>query len=596
MHDSASPRRTPRSAFAAAVLSVLFPGLGHLYGGAPARALGFAAPPLLALALVAGLVLRLDRLTLLGLLVQPSVLTAIFVANIVFLVYRAVAVIDAWRVTAFLNAVSLAADRPVGRPRLRLGPASAAGLLAVLVVMTGAHAAVARYDLQAMTLVNCIFDEHGTATCAEPTPTASPGAAATERPASPLPGPSGSAVPAPSPLPPWNGTDRLNILLIGADEQGGGHNTDTLIVASIDPASGQVALLTLPRDTVDVPVPAGPARAFWGSVYRSKINSWFVNNRKRPDLWPGTDQSRGYNAVKAILGELYGIDIRWYVEVNFDGFKRVIDALGGVTVNVQLPVVDDRYPGPDGRLWRIYIPAGVQHMDGAQALIYARSRHGSSDFDRGQRQQRILLSLREQTDVAALLPHLDELIGALTSAVRTDIPVGELPKLLSLAERVNVRSVRSYVFAPPYYAREILSGDPRGYVIIPNVRRIRAAVRDAFTIDPGVEARRDAIATEGAVVWVLNGSGISGQASDLARYLESWGLTASAPNQRPNSRPSRTQILAYNGAETRFPATTAFLTEMLGVAVTPTQDPTARVDFLVVTATTTPNLTPPPAP
>jgi LCP family protein required for cell wall assembly len=596
MHDPASPRRAPRSAFAAAVLSLLFPGLGHLYAGAPARALGFAAPPLLALALVAGLVLRVDRLTLLGLLVQPSVLTAILVLDVVLLVYRAVAAVDAWRVAAYLNEAAVAGDR-YGPPRLRLRPASAAGLLAVLVVMTGFHVAVARYDLQAMALVNCIFDETGAATCDEAGPSPTPGgSAASGSPATPSPTSAASPVPTPSPLPPWDGKERLNVLLIGSDEQGGGHNTDTLIVASIDPPTGRVALFSLPRDTVDVPVPAGPARALWGTVYRSKINSWFVNNRHRADLWPGSDRTRGYNALKSILGELYGLDIRWYVEVNFDGFTRLVDALGGVTINVQLPVFDDRYPGPDGRLRRVYIPAGVQHMTGAEALVYARSRHGSSDFDRGQRQQRVLLSLRQQTDIAAILPRLDELVDALKSTVRTDVPVDQLPKLLSLAEQIDPRSVRSYVFAPPFYAREILSGDPRGYVIIPNVNRIRAAVREAFTADPAEEARREALAGEGATVWVLNGSGVAGQASDLARYLESWGVTASAPNQRPDGRPSQTRLLAYNGAETRFPATAAFLAAALGVEVSPTEDPTARVDFLVVTARTTPALTPPPAP
>jgi LCP family protein required for cell wall assembly len=593
MHDPASPPRAAPSAFAAAVLSLLFPGLGHLYAGTPTRALGFAAPPLLVLAFVAGIVFRLDRLTLLGILLQPSVLTAIFVVNGLALLYRAVAAVDAWRVAAYLNAARLAGGGRYGRPRVRPGVGSLAGLLVTLLVMTGFHVAVARYDLQAMDLVNCIFDETGTPTCETPEP--SPSAAATESPTAP-PSPAGTPYPSVTPLPPWDGQERLNILLIGSDEQGGGHNTDTLIVASIDPPTGQVALFSLPRDTVDVPVPAGPARAVWGSVYRSKINAWFVNNRHRADLWPGTDRTRGYNALKAILGELYGLDIRWYVEVNFDGFERVVDALGGVTINVQVPVVDDRYPGPDGRLRRVYIPAGVQHMTGAEALIYARSRHGSSDFDRGQRQQRVLLSLRQQTDVAAVLPRLDALVDALKTAVRTDVPVGEIPKLLSLAERVDARSIRSYVFAPPFFAREILSGDPRGYVIVPNVSRIRAAVRSAFTADPAAEARREAIAEEGAVVWVVNGSGLAGQASDLARYLESWGLTASAPNQRPDSRPSRTRILAYNGAEARFPITAAFLAETLGVAVTPTQDPTARVDFLVVTAKTTPSLTPPPAP
>lgn len=597
MHDPASPRRGARSAFAAAVLSLLFPGLGHLYAGAPGRALGFAAPPLLALALLAGIALRLDRLALLGFLFQPAVLSAIFVANVAVLVYRAVAAVDAWRVATYLNAAGLAGGGRYGPPRLRVGAASTAGLLATLVVMTGFHVAVARYDLQAMELVNCIFDETGAAACEEPEPSPSPGTTApTASPATPSPSPIGSPLPSPTALPPWDGKERLNILLIGSDEQGGGHNTDTLIVVSIDPPSGQVALFSLPRDTVDVPVPAGPARAVWGSVYRSKINAWFVNNRHRADLWPGTDRTRGYNALKAILGELYGLDIRWYVEVNFDGFERVVDALGGVTINVQLPVVDDRYPGPDGRLRRVYIPAGVQHMTGAEALIYARSRHGSSDFDRGQRQQRVLLSLRQQTDIGAVLPRLDELVDALKSAVRTDIPVGEIPKLLSLAEQIETRSIRSYVFAPPFFAREILSGDPRGYVIIPNVNRIRAAVRDAFRADPAAEARREALAEEGATVWVLNGSGVAGQASDLARYLESWGLTASAPNQRPESRPSRTRLVAYNGAETRFPATAAFLAEVLGVEATPVEDPTARADFVVVTARTTPALTPPPAP
>ncbi len=596
MHDPASPRRAPRSAFAAAVLSLLFPGLGHLYAGAPARALGFAAPPLLALALVAGLVLRIDRLTLIGILVQPTVLTAILVLDVILLVYRAVAAVDAWRVAVYLNEAAVAGDR-YGPPALRLRPASTAGLLAVLVVMTGFHVAVARYDLQAMALVNCIFDETGTATCDEAGPSPTPGgSAASGSPATPSPTSAASPVLTPSPLPPWDGKERLNVLLIGSDEQGGGHNTDTLIVASIDPPTGRVALFSLPRDTVDVPVPAGPARALWGTVYRSKINSWFVNNRHRADLWPGTDRTRGYNALKAILGELYGLDIRWYVEVNFDGFTRLVDALGGVTINVQLPVVDDRYPGPDRRLRRVYIPAGVQHMTGAEALVYARSRHGSSDFDRGQRQQRVLLSLRQQTDIAAVLPRLDELVDALKSTVRTDVPVDQLPKLLSLAGQIDPRSVRSYVFAPPFYAREILSGDPRGYVIVPNVKRIRAAVREAFTADPAEEARREALAGEGATVWVLNGSGVAGQASDLARYLESWGVAASAPNQRPEGRPSRTRLLAYNGAETRFPATAAFLAAALGVEVSPTEDPTARVDFLVVTARTTPALTPPPAP
>ena len=91
-------------------------------------------------------------------------------------------------------------------------------------------------------------------------------------------------------------------------------------------------------------------------------------------------------------------------------------------------------------------------MDGAEALRYARSRHGSSDFDRGARQQRVLLSLREQADPQDLIPRIPELIDALKSAVSTDIPIDQLAPLLGLASQVDTKNIRSYVFAPPFYA------------------------------------------------------------------------------------------------------------------------------------------------
>ena len=84
-------------------------------------------------------------------------------------------------------------------------------------------------------------------------------------------------------------------------------------------------MFQVPRDTVDVPVPAN-ARSVWGSVYRGKINSWYAHNRNRSDLWRGdTTRERGFNALKALLGELYGLDIRYYVMVNFQGFREAVE-------------------------------------------------------------------------------------------------------------------------------------------------------------------------------------------------------------------------------------------------------------------------------
>ena len=119
-------------------------------------------------------------------------------------------------------------------------------------------------------------------------------------------------------------------------------------------------------------------------------------------------------------------------------------------------------------------------MNGAEALRYARSRHGSNDFDRGVRQQRVLLSLREQADPQALIPRLPELVKALQTAVSTDIPANQLAPLLGLASQIDTKNIRSYVFAPPFYQKEYQSS-PRGYIIVPNVPRVRAAVKEAFT-------------------------------------------------------------------------------------------------------------------
>ena len=602
MHAPQDARPRGRSPFAAAFLSLLFPGLGHLYAGAPSRALAFAAAPILLIALLAGIVLRLDRIELLGLALNPFLLSSVFAANLIALLYRLVAIIDAYRVAEFMNAVQASGDGRLGRARLPRQPVSLAGLLAVVLVMAGTHVAVARYDMLALDLFNsgCIFVGGQTEPVCDvdASSTAAPGDSATAS-TSQEPEPSivGTAVPNVS-IPPWDGKERLNVLLIGTDQRPneGTYNTDTLIVVSIDPGTKQVAMFSLPRDTVDVPTPPGPARQAFGPVYSRKINAWFTSVRNRPDLFPGTDVTRGYNGLKAIIGNLYGLDIKYFVEVNFEGFKAVVDALGGVTINVQIPVVDDRYPGDNGSLERIYIPSGIQHMDGAQALQYARSRHTSSDFDRGARQQRVLVSLKEQADPQALIPRLPELVNALKKAVRTDVPVDQLDQLLGLAAQVDTKNIRSYVFAPPLYGQEILNS-PRGYIIEPDVPRIRAAVSTAFTANPADEALREKLAQEGATVWVLNSTGGADRAAQLAAYLEYYGLAASAPRQQPSGgvRPNTT-IVVYNGASTRLAGTIAYLEQTFGVTVTTKTDSTIRADVVVTIGTATPDLQPPAAP
>ena len=263
----------------------------------------------------------------------------------------------------------------------------------------------------------------------------------------------------------------------------------------------------------------------------------------------------------------------------------------------QVPVLDDNFPQGGGRRLRLLVPAGMQHMSGARALDYARSRKSTSDFERAARQQRLLVSLRRQLDVGSVLRNINPLAAAIGQSLRTDIPRELIPQLLGLAERVDTRSIRSVIFTPPYYQVECLSCPPRGYIITPRISRIRAAVADAFKVDPGFAEARDALLEEGAELWVLNGSGRTGEAARLSEYLSYLGLAASAPNQKPDvSGLSATTIRAYNGAETEFPLTVAALQKVFGITVTPVTDANVNVDFMIITAASTPQLSPPPAP
>jgi hypothetical protein len=234
-------------------------------------------------------------------------------------------------------------------------------------------------------------------------------------------------------------------------------------------------------------------------------------------------------------------------------------------------------------------------MDGEQALRYARSRNTSTDFDRGARQQRVLLSMREQVDPQNLIPRLPELIDALKSAVRTDIPLDQIDEMLGLASDVDTTNIRTYVFAPPLYSRDTCD-DPRGCVVIPNIERIRDAVEDAFSSDPADEALRETLAQEAATVWVLNGTDDAARATRLAGFLEWTGMAASAPRQVPEGAvPADTKIVAYNGAETEAPATIAALEALFGVTVTTVDDPKVRTDIIVTIGRDTPDLEAPPA-
>lgn len=542
------PNETPRrSAFAAAVFSLLVPGFGHLYLRRWRTALIFLAPPTLLLALVGGIVAADGLPGLVGLLITPFGLSAAGILNILLAVWRGAAAADAWRG---------AVRRESG---LRAIGTSFAGLAVSLVAALSIHLILGGYVATASELVGGIFS-------------------------------SGTETPGATPAPRWDGKERLNVLLVGIDQRGSStsFNTDTLIVASVDPVNGTVTMFSIPRDTVDFPVPAS-AQRLYGTTYGNKINSYYASASRHPDVFPDGPMP----ALREMLGNFYGMTIDYSLMVNFTGFQEIVDALDGVRVTARNPVTDGSYPIGGGKYARIHVLAGVHAMDGAEALIFARSRHGSSDFDRAARQQQVISAIRAQSDMAAITRNLPTLAAALKDSLKSDFPQQDLPLLLDLIAQIDAGSIRSLVFTPPTY--QTVGSDSRGYIITPDVAKIRAAVLQAFTAQPTKEEREaDAIAREAARIWVLNGTGRKGEAGVLATALSRAGLDASAPTAITPGEIGllKTRFIVYNGAEQRMPVSLALLEKLLGLKATLIDDATVTVDVEIITGADVPTITP----
>jgi LCP family protein required for cell wall assembly len=619
--------RPRRSAFAAAFLSFIFPGLGHAYLGRWLRALLWAALPILGLAALGGLALSPDRNEYLTSLADPAVLQWVLVALVVDLVYRLLAMIDAWR---------LARDRSVGTTGTRL--LSAAGLVAVVIVLLASHVAIAQPVLIARDTVNAITENAGDDSEIadlevlaaqdqsfvlnfeelEPQvsldPNASPGALAPSAEATPAPPPGGSeaADPTGEPTPNvkgWDGKKRLNILLVGADGGRAGissYLTDTMIVVSIDPTTGRVAFISLPRDTAGIPLPRSwPAYSEFGGAYNNKINTLYTVARGRPDLFPGSDSQRGFEALMGALGELYGLDIDYYVAVDLSSFRSVVNTLGGVVVDVQLPVYDIGYPSDDGRgKLKLYIPPGMTRMNGQQALAYARSRHATNDFDRSARQQRVITSVRDQTDLSSILQPgvLSELIKQFKKDVKTNIPPKMVPSLLSLAQDVDLDRRENLVLsdAAGYSSICYPCGSSGLWMLKARPALMRDAAQNVFANSRQQARTINQLEAEGAIVHVLNGQGGTNlKAINIAAFLAGTGMDAVVPPVADGKADSKdyvdTLITVYNGAQEVMPETVTRLKRVFkdkGTELVFADDPDQTADIVVIVGEKTEQLKP----
>ncbi len=451
----------PKRPLLAAVLSAVLPGTGQLYAGKWRRALGMFAIDLAVIGF-AGFA-AYNTLEVVKAAFRPGVLVAAMVGNIVLLGFRVWAVDDAYHLVA--------KDRS-GRVPTAMG--------AVLgIILVGPHVVAGYYDIVHYDFITSTFAEEEATTTTVPVGTTVVATAAA----------SGTTTTVfevePGPVL-WDGLERLNILLLGADAGVGRESirTDTMIVVSIDPASGDVALFSLPRNFVQVPLPT--EMGIWGcDCFPRMLNDLYVAGVESPQAFPGpADPS--VNAIKGGFGELLGIPIHNYALVTLEGFVGVVDAIGGVTLDVPFVIVDETYPHEDGvTIEYVEIPAGEQHLDGHLALAYARARRHADDYARMSRQRCLVDAILEEADPVALALGYPELAGVLGDTMETDISLSRIPDLIDLLPSIDLDNMISIRFIPPQY----LGGFDDNGLNIPKTDLIREHVQIVINSTPQ-EARQ----------------------------------------------------------------------------------------------------------
>lgn len=413
----------------AAGLSALLPGLGQLFNGRRQLAALFLIPSLIVLLVALMLVTIQSPARLAAWVVSPHVLGLVMALN---------ALVLAWRLTAVGQAF-LDTRRPGRAGRLGI-----VGVIAIAIVVVIPHLVIYRYG----TVLGQTFDRIFTSAVL--------GEVHDRKGANALTPGAG---------------ERINVLLVGVDSRGKRQTdlTDTMMVASIDPVGHSVSLVSVPRDLIDTPLGDG-------NVYGPKLNGLLAYADTHPTEFP----KGGMRTLQDAIGALLEIPVHYYAKVDFRGFIKMVDAVGGVDVVAPRSFVDPGYDGYGGQKG-YSIEAGPHHFNGAEALAYARSRKalGESDFTRQARQQQILVALRARASGGgSLLFQLPDLLDAVGRTIRTDIPVERLPDLAAIIDEVGKDDVTSVVIrAPLVKSKSTRYGDSQA----PDLVKIRAVAAALFS-------------------------------------------------------------------------------------------------------------------
>jgi LCP family protein required for cell wall assembly len=408
-------RSAGRSPSIAVLLSFLWPGLGQLYQGRRRTAALYGLPVLAAvLIVIVQLLGGIERFA--ATLLDPTVALTLVIL---------VALLAIWRLFSMADALFGGELRRPGRRRMVVP--LFAGLTALVLVSHAYVGAVtwAFYDAGSHIFVG------------DKGPDATPATNET-------PDPSSNEVDfqaTPFPTPPTT-SKRISILVTGIDSGHGREHalTDTIMLVSVDPDTGKVAMLSFPRDISNF-------QLYSGGTYRGKINSLMTYARLHPAQFP----DGGLPTLAKEIGFLAGVPIQYFAAINLEGFEKMIDVVGGVDVFNPKRIDDPVYDWFDGTRG-FHLAAGRVHLNGKIGLAYVRSRYGAgdNDFTRAARQQQVLTALRKKLTDPGVLARLPELLKAVGSSIRTNYPSDQVRDLADIASKVTDAGTTKKVLGPPY--------------------------------------------------------------------------------------------------------------------------------------------------
>lgn len=347
----------------------------------------------------------------------------------------------------------------------------------------------------------------------------------------------------------------FNVLVIGvdlrADQPDEGARSDTLIVVHVDPLQKWASMLSIPRDTlVEIPSAQCPNAA------GTKVNAAYACGYLNPDIYglsdsPQNRQDAGAALAAQTLEQFLDIKIDYTAQVDFNGFQKLVDAIGGVNVDVPRAILDAEYPTEDNGYMRLYIPAGLQRMDGTTALRYARTRHADNDFGRAARQQQVLQAVLDEIRRQGILENIQNapaLLDVASTSVRTTLPIdgvsglNTMRGLAELAQDLQADRIQRLVLKPepqPDGSNCLLSDLASAIQWDPAcVERIVAQMQTP----PGEQAATP------TVVQVQNGTFIRGLAGQVTTTLDAaGGFNTTDATDAPEKGIPNTLILSYTG-------------------------------------------------